>query len=172
VVNFVSFAQTLARQTGREVRNKLRTHPELCLPLDQSHRDATDWAIEGKLGGLYSVGVGGALTGRPADVMIIDDPLRGRRRRLRHHPENLHEWWSSVARTRLAPGAPALIIQTRWHEDDLAGRMIEAGLAVGQHPRAGRRPHRGRAGSRARRVADLGAGPDRQGLGATRKRRR
>jgi hypothetical protein len=124
----VSFSQSLARQTGREVRNHLRTHPELGLPLDKSHQDATDWGIAGRLGGLYSVGVGGALTGRPADVLVVDDPLKGREQA--DSPlvrERLHEWWSSVARTRLAPGSPMLITQTRWHEDDLAGRMIEQG---------------------------------------------
>jgi hypothetical protein len=127
-VVFVSFAQTLARQTGREVRNKLTTHPELSLPVDRSHRDATDWGIEGKEGGLYSVGIGGALTGRPADIMIIDDPLRGQADADSDITrENLHEWWSSTSRTRLNTGSPVLIIQTRWHEDDLAGRMIEAG---------------------------------------------
>lgn len=125
---FASFAQSLARQTGREVRNKLQTHPELALPLDQSHRDATDWAIAGKQGGLYSVGVGGALTGRPADAMIIDDPLRGQADADSDITRsNLHEWWESVARTRLAPGAMALCIQTRWHEDDLAGRLVSEG---------------------------------------------
>jgi hypothetical protein len=127
IVN-ISFAQTLARRTGRDVRNILRTHPELCLPLDKSHQDATDWGIEGCKGGLYSVGVGGALTGRPADVLVVDDPLKGREQADSDTVrEALHEWWASVARTRLAPGAPALIIQTRWHEDDLAGRMIEQG---------------------------------------------
>jgi hypothetical protein len=127
IVN-VSFAQSLARQTGREVRNILKTHPELCLPLDQSHRDATDWGIEGRRGGLYSVGLGGALTGRPADIMLVDDPLKGREQADSDTVrEAMHEWWTSVARTRLAPGAPALVIQTRWHEDDLAGRMIEQG---------------------------------------------
>jgi hypothetical protein len=124
----VSFAQSLARQTGREVRNHLRQHPELCLPLDRSHRDATDWGIEGRTGGLYSVGVGGALTGRPADVLVVDDPLKGREQADSELVrEALHEWWTSVARTRLAPGAPAMVIQTRWHEDDLAGRMAEQG---------------------------------------------
>lgn len=127
IVN-ISFAQTLARRTGREVRNMLRTHPELSLPLDKSHQDATDWGIAGRKGGLYSVGVGGALTGRPADVLVVDDPLKGREQADSEAVrENLHEWWTSVARTRLAPGAPAMIIQTRWHEDDLAGRMIEQG---------------------------------------------
>lgn len=125
---YASFAQSLARQTGREVRNKLKSYPELCLPVDKAHQDATDWGIQGRLGGLYSVGVGGALTGRPADTMIIDDPLRGQAdadsELIR---ERLHEWWQSTSRTRLAPGAPVLVIQTRWHEDDLAGRLVEEG---------------------------------------------
>lgn len=125
---YASFAQSLARTAGRDVRNKLKEHPELCLPLDMSHRDATDWGIAGRAGGLYSVGVGGALTGRPADCMIIDDPLRGAVDA--DSPlvrDRLMEWWSSTSRTRLAPGAPVLVIQTRWHESDLAGQLIEQG---------------------------------------------
>lgn len=125
---FASFAQSLARRTGREVRNLLQTHSELALPLDQSHRDATDWGIAGKIGGLYSVGVGGALTGRSADVMIIDDPLRGQSDADSDITRtNLHEWWESTSRTRLGTGAPALVVQTRWHEDDLAGRLVGQG---------------------------------------------
>jgi hypothetical protein len=125
---YSSFAMTPARATGREVRNILRTHPELCLPLDKSHQDATDWGIAGHRGGLYSVGVGGALTGRPADCMIIDDPLRGQADA--DSPlvrDRLMEWWSSTSRTRFGRGAPVLVIQTRWHEEDMAGKFIEAG---------------------------------------------
>jgi hypothetical protein len=146
---FISFAQSLARQTGREVRNHLRSHPELCLPLDRSHQDATDWGIEGRAGGLYSVGIGGALTGRPADVLLVDDPLKGREQADSDTVrEAMHDWWSSVARTRPAPGSPMVITQTRWHEDDLAGRLVEQGWPWSTS-RAGRRADRGRVAPRA-----------------------
>lgn len=125
---FASFAHSLARSSGRQIRDIIRTHPELALALDGSHADASDWQIAGARGGLYAVGTGGALTGRPADVLLVDDPLRNQQDA--DSPvvrERLHEWWTSVARTRLAPGAPVVVVQTRWHEDDLAGRLVGEG---------------------------------------------
>lgn len=127
-----SYAASLARLSGRIVRSLVEAHSEsLGVSVDREHRDASDWQIDGHLGGLYACGVGGSLTGRPADCLFIDDPLRGYQdadsdtiRR------NLHDWWESVARTRLAPGAPVVIVQTRWHEDDLAGRLAGEGWPV------------------------------------------
>ncbi len=126
---FASYAAGLARTSGRAIRSLVETHGEpYGLDLDRSHADASDWQIAGHRGGLLSVGVGGSLTGRPSDVMIIDDPLRNQQdadsETIRGR---LHDWWEAVARTRLAPGAPVLIVQTRWVEDDLAGRMIAQG---------------------------------------------
>lgn len=125
---FASFAHSLARSSGRQIRDIIRTHPELALELDGSHADASDWQIAGARGGLYAVGTGGALTGRPADVLLVDDPLRNQQDADSEVVrERLHEWWTSVARTRLAPGAPVVVVQTRWHEDDLAGRLVGEG---------------------------------------------
>ena len=125
---FASYAHSLARSSGRQVRDLLRTYPELALNLDDSHADASDWQIAGARGGMYAVGVGGALTGKPADVLLVDDPLRNQQDADSEVVrERLHEWWTSVARTRLAPGAPVVVVQTRWHEDDLAGRLVADG---------------------------------------------
>lgn len=126
---FASYASGLARTSGRMIRGMIETHgDDVGLAVDRSHADASDWQLQGHRGGLLSVGVGGSLTGRPADVLVIDDPLRNQQDAdsavIR---ERLHEWWSAVARTRLAPGAPVVIVQTRWVEDDLAGRMISEG---------------------------------------------
>lgn len=72
-------------------------------------------------------GVGGSLTGRGADLLIIDDPIKDRedadspRQR-----QKLWDWYLDVARTRLmTAGARVVIIQTRWHEDDLVGRLTD-----------------------------------------------
>lgn len=150
-VVFASYAASLARTSGRIVRGLIETFgPQVGLAVDQSHSDASDWQIAGHQGGMLSVGVGGSLTGRPADVMIIDDPIRNQQDA--DSPTirgRLHEWWEAVARTRLAPGAPVIVVQTRWHEDDLAGRRIAEGwplvnipaVADGQTPDAlGRKP--------------------------------
>src|SRR5690606_6862288 len=103
-----SYAASLARTSGRIVRGLIETFgAQVGLAVDQSHSDASDWQIDGHQGGMLSVGVGGSLTGRPADVMIIDDPIRNQQDA--DSPTirgRLHEWWEAVARTRLAPGAP------------------------------------------------------------------
>jgi hypothetical protein len=127
-----SYAASLARTSGRIVRSLVESHgPTLGLTVDRSHADASDWQLAGHDGGLRAVGVGGGLTGQPTDLLIVDDPIKDQQ--AADSPtirENLHEWWSSVALTRLAPGAPIIVVQTRWHEDDLAGRMIGEGWPV------------------------------------------
>jgi hypothetical protein len=128
-VVYASYAASLARSTGRAVRTLVQTYGDhYGLEVDYGHADASDWELAGHRGGMVTTGVGGALTGRPADVLIVDDPLRNQQdadsATIR---ENVHEWWSSVALTRMAPGAPAVVVQTRWHEDDLAGRRLAEG---------------------------------------------
>ena len=60
------------------------------------------------------------------NCMIIDDPTKGRAEADSDaYQENTWEWWTETARTRLAPHAPVVVIQTRWHQQDLAGRLIE-----------------------------------------------
>jgi predicted phage terminase large subunit-like protein len=79
-------------------------------------------------GGYYGVGIGGGLTGRGADYLIVDDPLKGWADASSQAKRNaIWEWYTSVAYTRLLPGGGVLVIQTRWHNDDLAGRLIDMG---------------------------------------------
>lgn len=120
-----SYGQGLANRNGRAIRNNITSHPTLSLGIAADNGAAHDWKIAGHIGGVLSVGVGAGLTGHPADLMIIDDPIKDRREA--DSPtfrQNVHDWWSDVASTRLAPGAPVVVILTRWHEDDLAGRLL------------------------------------------------
>lgn len=89
-------------------------------------RNADEFEIVGRRGSLVSVGVGGGLTGRPVDILIIDDPYKSQRdawsptiRR------SIQEWYDTVALTRLHNNSQQLITLTRWHEDDLAGRILK-----------------------------------------------
>lgn len=86
---------------------------------------ASDWTLEGTKGGMLSVGWGGQLTGMGMDLGIIDDLIK--------NPEvgyseserrKMLEWYDSVFRTRLHPGGTIVCFFTRWHEDDLIGRLI------------------------------------------------
>lgn len=126
---FASYSSFLARRSGREVRALVETYGrQVGLSLARDHSDASDWQIAGSRGGMVSVGVGGSLTGRPADVLVIDDALRGQKDADSAVVRGgLHDWWSTVARTRLSPGAPVVVVGTRWHQDDLSGRLIGEG---------------------------------------------
>lgn len=118
----VSYAHGLARRWGQAVRDEIDGHPEIGLKIRADAAAAHEWRLDGHRGGMITVGVGAGLTGRPADLMIIDDPLSGQQDAdsdtMR---ENLKLWWRGTGSTRLSPMGRVVIVQTRWHEDDLAG---------------------------------------------------
>lgn len=134
-----SYAESLARRNAMEARRILRengtgatdpstgiaTPDHLGIGLRDGEQMATSWRLQQYNGGYYATGVGGSLTGRACDLLIIDDPVKNMvEADSAREREKVWEWWSSVALTRLAPGAAVIIIMTRWHEDDLAGRLI------------------------------------------------
>lgn len=122
-----SYGQTLANRNGLALRRNITDHIDLNLAIAPDNGAKHEWEIAGKEGGVLAVGVGGGLTGRPADLLVIDDPIKDRKEAdsalIR---DNVWEWWTDSASTRLAPGAPVVLILTRWHEDDLAGRLKAA----------------------------------------------
>lgn len=84
------------------------------------------WDLEGYLGGMNTAGVGGSLTGRGADVLIIDDPIKNAEESMSETTkEKIWDWFLSTAYTRLEPDGVIIIIQTRWAIDDLTGRLLE-----------------------------------------------
>lgn len=122
-----SYAQGLANRNGRTIRRNLTDHPTLGLTIAPDNGAVHEWQLAGHEGGVLSVGVGAGLTGRPADLLIIDDPIKDRKEAdSETFRENVWNWWTDVASTRLAPGAPVVVILTRWHQDDLAGRLLAA----------------------------------------------
>ncbi|MEU0818954.1 phage terminase large subunit [Streptomyces mirabilis] len=124
-IAIVSYELGVARRWGRAIRNDIAEHPELGLAVRQDTSAAHEWQLEGHRGGVYSVGIGGALTGRPVDLLLVDDPLKGRKEADSPTYRNAcKDFYTDTARTRLAPGAPVVIIQTRWHEDDLSGWLL------------------------------------------------
>lgn len=126
-----SYAQSLANRNGRMIRNTIRNTPELGLTLAKDNGSASEWEIDRpagqQRGGLLSVGRGAGATGRSADLLVIDDPLKDRKEA---ESETVREacwdWWVDVLSTRLSPGAPVVLILTRWHEADLAGKLLAA----------------------------------------------
>ena len=127
-----SYGQSLANRNGRAIRNIISTHPELGLRIAADNGAVSDWTLMSQSGapldgGVLSVGIGAGLTGRPADLLIIDDPIKDRKEADSEvYRDSVWDWWTDAASTRLAPGAPVVLILTRWHQDDLAGRLTSA----------------------------------------------
>ena len=123
-----SYSQELSEDFGRRVRNLVREPLHRAVfPAFRLAEDSTSIRqFDTTSGGCYyAVGRGGPLTGRGAHLLIIDDPLKDRAEAYSEKIRRaLHEWYSSVAFTRLQPGAAVVLIQTRWHQDDLAGWLL------------------------------------------------
>jgi predicted phage terminase large subunit-like protein len=129
-VAITSYADRLARRWGRRVRNDIAVlsgdgNIDLGLRMAPDQKAADEWELLGTEGGVYTAGVGGSLTGRPVDWLLIDDPVKGRKEaQSQVVSEDVWEWWQGTASARLAPGAPVIVILTRWAHDDLAGRLM------------------------------------------------
>lgn len=126
-VVMASYSQDLANRNGRSVRNAIQNHPEFGIQVANDHGAVSEWSLAGHRGGVKSVGRGAGVVGRPAELMVIDDPIKDRKEAdsatIR---ETCWSWWTESLSTRLAPGAPVVLILTRWHADDLAGRLLAA----------------------------------------------
>tara|TARA_R100000935_G_scaffold10291_2_gene20574 strand:+ start:1095 stop:2648 length:1554 start_codon:yes stop_codon:yes gene_type:complete len=129
-VMMVSHTTDLAVDFGRKVRNLIATpeyktiFPVTKLAVDS--KSAGRWNTSAG-GEYYACGVGSALAGRGADLLLVDDPhseqdvINGNFSVF----EKAYEWYTFGARTRLMPGGRVAIIQTRWHMDDLTGRVVK-----------------------------------------------
>lgn len=127
----VSYAASLAQEFGRDIRKFITDNSGQDDTLDLGLRIAPDngavsgWRLDGHKGGVKAVGLRGGLTGKPADILFIDDPVSNRdQAESPTFREQAKNFWRSVGSTRLAPGAPVILILTRWHVDDLAGYLL------------------------------------------------
>ncbi|MCK5431780.1 MAG: phage terminase large subunit [Gammaproteobacteria bacterium] len=91
------------------------------------------WDIAGHEGGMMTAGVGGPITGKGAHLLIIDDPVKNAEEaNSKTYRNKTAEWFNSTAYTRLEPDGAVILIQTRWHQDDLAGRQLAEMAAGGE----------------------------------------
>jgi len=116
-----SYNQQLANRFSRKIR-KIAARG---LMISNSRHAAEEW--ETAVGGsVKAVGVGAGITGFGGDLIIIDDPVKGRAvANSKTFREKMWDWYRDDISTRLEPKAPIILIQTRWHEDDLAGRLLK-----------------------------------------------
>lgn len=125
-IQLASYAAGLAQTHGSAVREYVRMYgADYGLRLSPTMATKAAWELTAG-GGLRSAGVGTGLSGHPADLQIIDDPLAGRAEaESRTMRDKVWHWYSSVWSARRSPGAREAIIMTRWHLDDLAGRLLD-----------------------------------------------
>lgn len=135
-VILTSYEATLAASWGRLARDVLTEWgPEVAWQphgpaiVSQTSSAADHWELEGadgQYGVMHTAGVGGAITGRGCDLLIVDDPVKNMEdAQSATMREKAWSWFTSTAYTRLEPDGRVLIIQTRWHDDDLSGRILK-----------------------------------------------
>ena len=133
-VILTSYEADFAATWGRKARDLLERWGYL-FGVSVSKRSGAvhRWDLEGRDGGMSTAGVGGPITGRGAHLLIIDDPIKNdEEARSATQRQKQWDWWQSVASTRLRPGGLTVVIQTRWHRDDLTGRLLREAQTNGQ----------------------------------------
>jgi len=123
-----SYAVSLPLGFSRKIKDRLEDPSYSAIfPEAQLRPDAKgveEW-LTTKGGRYRAAGVEGGITGTGADILIIDDPIKDyQEAQSETVRENAYNWFTTTARSRLAPGGGVLIIQTRWHDADLSGRLL------------------------------------------------
>lgn len=114
-----------AGKFGRKNKQKIEEYGRFIFDLSLSKSSDRDIEIAGNYGGIITRGIMSGITGNAGDLIIIDDPIKNRQEADSvTYRERLWEEWQNSIKTRTQAGTKIIIIQTRWHEDDLAGRVI------------------------------------------------
>lgn len=124
----ISYSEDFAKKFGRRNRAKISEFGKelFGIELAKDSSSASQFEIQGHQGGMLSRGIGTAITGNPCHLMIIDDPIKNKSEA--YSPtfrDRIYDEWVNTFRSRLQAHAKIIIIMTRWHEDDLVGRLLE-----------------------------------------------
>lgn len=126
----------LAVGFGRKVRNLVNSEEYQDVfrnvSLSSDSKAAGRWSTN-KMGEYFAIGVGGAVTGKGADVLVIDDPHSEQEAALNDSSiyDKTYEWYTSGPRQRLQPGGSICIVMTRWSKRDLTGQIIKSSIERG-----------------------------------------
>ena len=133
-----SYGESLATRHSRFIRDQIvderyqaifgtKSNKMVPVELSSDSRSTENWDLARPYrGGVKAAGVGGGITGLPAHLFIIDDPFKNREEAASEaRRELVDDWYKSSSRTRLRPNAGVVIFHTRWHPDDLAGRLMQ-----------------------------------------------
>jgi predicted phage terminase large subunit-like protein len=137
-VGLSSYEAEFAATHGRRVREIIKEiGPRFGLEIDDTSRAANRWELLGG-GGMWTAGAGGSITGRGAPLLLCDDPIKnGEEASSPVMREKLWEWWTSTWITRredslaIAGRTKFVLIMSRWHVDDITGRLIERMAELG-----------------------------------------
>lgn len=125
-VGLASYGAELAVERGKDVMDLVAAHgSRFGLRLARGRRRQANWRLTTG-GGMASVGIEGAFTGKPVDMGVVDDPHKDRED-ADSPTQRAKVWsfWSGTFTPRLAPAAPVVVIMTAWHTDDLGGRLLD-----------------------------------------------
>lgn len=134
-VILTSYEAGYAASWGRATRDVLEEHGQRLfdVKIRQDSHAADEWQLQGHEGGMVTAGVGGPITGRPADLAIVDDPLKNAEEASSAaHKAKIWDWWDSTLCTRVHEGGRRLVLMTRWAEDDLIGRIKKRAKETGE----------------------------------------
>lgn len=123
-----SYNASLAENFGRDIREILNSKsfnlvfPDVCLSTDSKAKNL--WRTN-KNGVFLASGIGGSMTGFGGNIVVIDDPVKDRQEANSETVRNsVWDWYKTVPRTRLMGNGAIVLVMTRWHIDDLAGRLL------------------------------------------------
>jgi predicted phage terminase large subunit-like protein len=129
-VILASYASDLAEKFSSQVRGLLwddryrQIFPNVTV--DKKRATVEVWDVAGRRGGFKAVGVGGPVTGHGANLLLLDDIIKNRDEAKSETIRNRdYDWYTSTAYTRLEKDGAVVIVMTRWHEDDLVGRLLQ-----------------------------------------------
>jgi len=124
-IAIVSYSAEKAERWGKWIHRMIEQHPEFGIQLQYGSKSMSNF--ETTAGGrVLSVGVQGGITGEPVDLLVIDDPLHGRAEaESPTYRKRAWDWWESDSATRLSSRARVVLMLTRWHADDLAGKLLK-----------------------------------------------
>jgi len=127
-VMLTSYEAGFASSWGRKSRDILEAYGPSLFGCQVSSRTsaADNWELAGLGGGMVTSGIGGPLTGRGCNLLIIDDPVKNAEESLSPTIREKHwDWFQSTAHSRIEPDGSALVMMTRWHPEDLAGKILK-----------------------------------------------
>jgi len=125
----VSYNDTFAQKFGRRNREKIKDFGGSLfnIALSKGKDSNEEFELSNNVGGMISRGIMSGVTGNPANLIIIDDPIKNREEAdSENNREKQWDEWQNSIKTRLAAGAKVILIMTRWHEDDLAGKVLKS----------------------------------------------